>query len=231
MKKQNKKYKDDKSAYLTGHLLNFVVVRVPGDQGTAHNNIANLWEHDGVEDFDLAPNDIMKVEDSTGAAIKASDLNRLGARRVAGTTDIVESGHFTKPISAYYLPFKAGEGHTMQLGANADYFFTPTLNGCTFVCGTGNNPQVSHLNLQNINGQIDQTAMNNMALAIHGANTQFYVRRADYKDLAMGQSEDLQCMVVGFRGHTRWVFYRQRYKLDFGVTPWLYTLRDVTQLN
>jgi hypothetical protein len=233
MEKQNAKFMERKATFLDQKLIKFGVVRSAGDQGDAHAAHAHVYEHDEIAEFDLALDATQPVQNAGGNVIKAVVLNRFGQRYKPGGNGVIKAqGGYSKPISAYYLPFKPGEGHMMQLGNAADYFFTPTLNGCTFACGTGAlTPTVSHLNLQNVHGAINQPAMDAMVLTIHGVNTQFVVRRADYKDIAMGAQEDLQAMIVGFRGMLGWKFHMQKFKVDFANAPQRLTLRAVVALN
>jgi hypothetical protein len=46
------------------------------------------------------------------------------------------------PIRAYWLPFKMNRTYEMDLGTNADFFFTAGLSGCTVV--VGGDPQAPH---------------------------------------------------------------------------------------
>lgn len=234
MKGENAKFIDRRAGYLNDRLIKFSVRReTPLDDGAAHPAIANLFVHTQINDFDFALDDGETVLDANGNAFKQVALQRMASRKKAGTNKMPPQDADTNVISAYYLPFRAGQGHTMQLGNQARVFFTPALNGCTFVCGLGAQPQVSHLNLQNAATQIDQPAMDAMAQAIHGgdANRQFTVRRADYKPAAIGQYEDYQAVIVGFWINNAWRFYLQRYRIDFQNAPHTHQLRDVAALN
>jgi hypothetical protein len=51
------------------------------------------------------------------------------------------------PIHAYWLPFKMNRTYEMDLGSQADYFFTAGLSGCTVaVGGNPRAPHVAHIN-------------------------------------------------------------------------------------
>jgi hypothetical protein len=234
MKKENETFMRDRAAYLAAKLIYFKVGAVAGDAGTARLGFPHLYDHAStIEDFDLALDPAIPVRSAAGAALKTVWLQRFDRR--ADPTDprgnVKAAGSFSHRIKAYYLPFSQGAGHTMLLEQNADFFFTPTLNGCTFACGPGARPRVSHVNLQTPMGQIDQPAMNAMVTRLHEVGTQFVVRRADYKPPVIGATEDFQCMIVGIRGGAGWKFHAQRFRLDFTRPPYTYTINAIVALN
>src|SRR5262249_37244124 len=53
------------------------------------------------------------------------------------------------PISAYWVPWSSGSCWSVQLGNAADYFFTPTMDGCCLSISGGVSPIVTHANYKN----------------------------------------------------------------------------------
>ena len=235
MQGENRLYLKKRSEYLQNRLIKFEVVRKDIDNGDEHDHIDNVFVHSGFDYFDLAPrsSDTVNVRTQSGFRHIGVELRRFEARTKQGKTTSKPAGIRTKRLKAYYLPFRANQGHTMQLGDDADLFFTPVLNGCTFACGSGSaqSPRVSHINLQNPPGQIDQNAINTMVQAIHGVNVRFAVRRSYYKPDEIGAQEDFQANIVGFRRVTGWEFWIQMFKIDFSNNPFVYTIRSNTKIS
>ena len=102
------------------------------------------------------------------------------------------------------------------LGTNADYFFTPTVNGCSFAADSGGmSPRVAHSNHANLATQlIDQAAIDTDLNTIYGlAGPDLALRKADYKGPPVGTS-DYMATIVGFRTAGGWSFHYQRYRQD-----------------
>lgn len=70
--------------------------------------------------------------------IPAVDLSRFSPEEeeVPGDFDFV-------PV--YFLPSLEHKVTTIQLGSDADFFFTTTLNGCRIEIGEGNTPEILHI--------------------------------------------------------------------------------------
>ncbi len=59
------------------------------------------------------------------------------------------------PIRAYWLPYEADKTHEMMLGADANYFFTAGLSGCSvIVSGDPTAPRVAHINRTEESGDV-----------------------------------------------------------------------------
>ncbi|HEV2672903.1 MAG TPA: hypothetical protein VGV37_00075 [Aliidongia sp.] len=71
----------------------------------------------------------------------------VGGNKNAVWLDIADNS--SDAISAYYLPWEKGTATTMNLGADAPYFFTSHLTGCRFSIldgGSGSkSPKVAHV--------------------------------------------------------------------------------------
>ena len=161
-----------------------------------------------VQNFDLRQ--IPQVTHRKGHAVNAYELYAMtdGGRAHA-------TGRFTHNIRAYFLPWGSGRSYEGTLGNNADFFFTPTLNGCSFAASTGGNPRVVHSNHANIATQsIDQGLIDadlNNIFGVHGPDRS--LKKATYKQAPVG-TEDYRATIIGIRGATGWKFYYQRYKTD-----------------
>lgn len=157
-------------------------------------------------------------------AVVTVDIDRdasLNARRTGGGTVPVyrvreaagTANMFSNRFNAYYLPFFANDFRTMTLDPNqfppgAVYFFTDTVNGCSFAAGPGQNPKVGHFN-RTVGGldpgaAIDQAAMNHdIAFEFHGG-TDVKLTKATYKP---GTPD--YATVFGIRNAAGWDFYWQ----------------------
>jgi hypothetical protein len=56
----------------------------------------------------------------------------------------------------YYLPYSGDAAYMLQLGASAEYFLTPRINGCCFIAsGSADKPVVIHANCNKDVGDSD----------------------------------------------------------------------------
>lgn len=63
-------------------------------------------------------------------------------------------------FNTYFLPWNSGEAYMLKLADDADYFFTPQLNGCcVMINGTRQNPVIIHANYDSERLQIDIEGM------------------------------------------------------------------------
>ncbi len=103
----------------------------------------------GVHEFDL---EVCQFERGNRFKQGGINLRRFGDR-AKGAGDLKSNR-----IRAYWLPWRAaGESH-IQLGNEADYFFTSALGGCRIQIGAGPNPLVMHISGQLTPQQRDQLA-------------------------------------------------------------------------
>lgn len=117
---------------------------------------------------------------------------------------------YSHRFSAYYLPFFNNDYRTMRLGANADYFFTDTMNGCSFASGPGAPPKVGHFNrTSGENDMIDQNAIDHDIEGEFGGGTHKELKKATYKT-GVGHKASL----IGIRNNAGWDFYYQAYEID-----------------
>lgn len=169
--------------------------------------------------FDLRP--IPSVKDPANQKYKAYAFHLLGDLTGTKKDKARKVGSHTHGINAYFLAWGSQRTYEGLLGTNADYFFTPTVNGCSFAASNnGMHPRVAHSNYANIATQlIDQTQIDNALNNIFGvAGPNLALRKADYKVAPLG-TEDYMATIIGFRLNYGWEFYYQRYSRDLVFKP------------
>jgi hypothetical protein len=194
---ENKRFIEKKAAYLSDR---FVVV---DDLNTY------VGQPKGIYDFDLQVDQSARMFNSAGKRVKVVKLRAMGKRGTA------TSGR-TNFIRAFYLPYAKGKGFHHRLVDDVDFCFTDTMNGCTFVVGSGPQPLISHYNFANSDTQlIDQDRIDRHIgrRYKHGVTT---LKKADYKD---GIGMDQRCTMIGFRESGAWHFYYQRRADDLRYVP------------
>ena len=208
----NKKFIAEKEAWLNKHIIFYNVLNAsanPYNDPLAPTNPAGELP---VYDFDLRPTG--KVSDLSGKGVKAYELKLLAEFLTA--TKQRKTSSRTNTLRAYFLPWGSNRTYQGRLGNQADFFFTPTLNGCTFASsGGGATPLVSHGNHANAATQkIDQGLINNDLAGIYGAaGPGMILHKAGYKVAPVG-TEDYKVTIVRIRRNNAWDFYYQRYQQD-----------------
>ncbi len=216
----NKRFMHGKEQWLQNHLILYNVANAAANPWMDPLVPANPALELPVYDFDLRK--LPDIQDSTGAVMKAyalTALTHLGDARAVGA--------LTHALRAYFLPWGTNQTYRGRLGANADFFFTPTLNGCTFAAdGAGATPMVAHSNHVNVAAQtVNQAQINADLAGIYGAGGPGrIIHRNAYKAHAVG-TEDYRVTIIGIRGAAGWRFYYQRYQTDINAagTGLLYT--------
>lgn len=124
-------------------------------------------------------------------------------------------------LRAYICNYHAGQVHSVQLGADANFCFTVTLNGCTFGVGkaTGDGSvRVSHANTGgNTQAQRDQT------FGELGGNVNIATMLEPAMYRRIGAPMNLNATVFGIRDAGAWKFHFQLYSVAGGQ----YTLHGV----
>jgi hypothetical protein len=220
--------------YLTGKWINEGV-----DNATIQTRLP------GVYDFDLLPYEAENFFDGTNKRVKAYLLSLIEMRPLAtvksSLADSIKDSRSlsdlktaftvknrsldmskhkvtakTTRIRAFYVPWDNNRTWTMQLDDSADFCFTPTLDGCSVVVGSGTNPTISHLNYQHVqNGQtvVDQGKIDREIFKTFGLGTRKALRKDDYSDDAQKRlGTNFYVTVIGIRDTTSntWDFYYQR---------------------
>lgn len=206
----NQRFMNGKETWLRSHLIVYNVMR--GTSGDPFGQgLGAVGTTLPVQQFDLRKVGAMQTE--TGGAAKEYELVAL-TEYVGKTARTV--GRNTHAIDAYFLPWGSMRTYSGRLGTNASFFFTPTLNGCTFVYSdNGPSPSVAHSNFVNpVTTLADQTAMDtDLNTKFGGAAPANRLVKAGYKRAPTGD-EDYRATVIGIRSNTGWRFYYQNYKVE-----------------
>lgn len=182
---------------------NVVIVRSPI---AAKRINAQYWS--------LIPADTGNFETSTGdvAALK----NRKGASVPCFNLRQDDNG----AIHAYYLHWQEDDVLQLNLGGDADFFITATMNGCSLSYSTVGGTVVAHHNDKQGSGratEIESQQIQNKANAT-------YFHQADYRKSRgiIRKSIDSQyfATVVGFRDGNVWRFVSASRKLYSGTSNW-----------
>lgn len=141
-------------------------------------------------------------------------------------------------FNGYWLPYDQNHTFTCMLGADADYMFTATMNGCSF--GIGSQPGdgsclVGHANKGTYGAQaeaqyglptarrLQAASQTNMLISKIPALDRV-INGADYQDDGAG-AMTLQSTTFGVRRNNTWHFSTQKYrKVDAATFIWM----DVT---
>jgi hypothetical protein len=164
---------------------------------------------------------VLKYQQGAVVTVNITTDASLTARVTGGRTRPVfrvkeatgQASTHSHRFSAYYLPFFSNDFRVMDLDPaqfppGADYFFTDTVNGCSFAAGPGASPKVGHFNRtqdpRDPGSAIDQPAMNNDIGAQFAGGTVVKLTKATYKP---GTPD--YATVFGVRHGGAWTFYWQ----------------------
>ncbi|MGH7050934.1 MAG: hypothetical protein ACREFV_09425 [Acetobacteraceae bacterium] len=206
----NERFKANPTQWIADHLIVYNVGR--GGANPFGQGPGAVGTELSVHDFDLRK--IGAIQTEGGTVAKEYELREL--------TEGIDIGVLRKPtiathtIRAYFLPWGTKSTYCGRLGVAAKYFFTPTLNGCTFAhSGAGPNPSVAHSNfVDQLSTIADQGAMNaDLAQKFGGLAPPNTLVRATYKRAPIGE-EDYRATVIGIRTGNTWNFYYQNYKYE-----------------
>jgi hypothetical protein len=215
----NKKFLEQREQFLT---QNLIVIQNPQQYLSQKADLTDLKPL--VFDLEHDPNS--KFLDKNGVPVKTYLLRLMEIRKGYTFADNDEGimtsqankpriGKYTHGILAYYLPWDNNRYYEAQLEDDADFMFTPTLDGCSFVIGSGKSPKVAHLNFQTNEGRVDQEKMNREIAKKFAEDQPTTLKLADYspnshEEKLKGKTTNLT--VVGFRdrGTKTWSFYYQK---------------------
>lgn len=212
----NQRFMNRKAAWLADHLILYAV-----DKGTTNKNpynqgLGTVGTELPTYDFDLRK--VGKIINSGGGDAKMYELQGLNegigtgrnfkARKTSGSTHA---------ITAYFVPWGTNMTFCGRLGTAADYFFTPTVNGCTFAhSGNGPNPSVAHSNFVDDTTQlIDQNAIDaDLTTKFGGVLPARTLIKTTYKQPPVANvADDYRATVIGIRTGNTWRFYYQNYSI------------------
>lgn len=179
----NAEFMRDVESFLKAHKLG---VGVNGDDGNFKKFIP------GVYDFDI--------------------VGQQG--HMMGYTDLLIPYHggqrsFSHPIRGYWCPYNQNSKFTVDLLAGPgtpNYFFTPMIDGCSLVIGSGAEPKVGHFNYRS-GGKIDSGRMTNEIDAEFGDPG---ARRWEKLEYSQGEPGGCRYTVVGVREGASWTFYAHK---------------------
>jgi hypothetical protein len=128
-----------------------------------------------------------------------------------------------RPIRAYWVPWSSGSCWSVQLGNAADYFFTPTMDGCSLAISSGASPLVTHGNYKDpTNPAVADQATTLAEMTQQHTARGTDVHRTLLKDTYVATPEQKAggvnrlVTVVGFRDPitSHWSFYYQSRMVD-----------------
>jgi hypothetical protein len=216
----NQRFMAGKTNWLASHLIVYSVTQAGSDtRNPFRQALGSVNTTLPIHQFDLR-----KIGDiiNNGGAAKAYELRELNEQVGNTARNVTGSTH---PINAYFLPWGDGSTFSGQLGINAEYFFTPTLNGCTFAHeGNGPNVSVAHANFVGGNQLTDQNAINNDLAQKFGHAPATTLIKTNYKPAVYAQGAmDYRAMVIGVRTGNNWSFYYQNYHVGLNNNKMVYT--------
>lgn len=196
----NQQFMKQKDKFLENHFLIFNKSQELSDKGVYEFDITDAKE---------------KIVNASGKQMKAVVIWPFSSRPL-NKDGSVKRNKRTNVITAYYLPYGDNRAWHHRLVEDVDYFFTDTLNGCTFVVDSNRTtPFVSHYNYTDANQKTDQAKIDRHIAARYntpGRHVAAALRKSDYKT---GTAIDYKVTVVGFRGSDgQWRFCYQRRAQD-----------------
>jgi hypothetical protein len=227
----NKQFISKKAAWLKDNMIfynvNHTSAANPFNQALVAPGTGGILP---IAEFDLRK--IPSVKDAANKTYKAYYLHQLDDLTGAKKNVARDVGKHTHAINAYFLAWGSHKTYEGLLGNGADFFFTPTVNGCSFAATNGAAPRVVHSNHANRATQkIDQGLIDADLGAIFGVGgPDVALRKADYKGAAVGTA-DYMASIVGIRSHTGWTFYYQRYLQDTVHKPGIGSVFENVVLN
>lgn len=209
-----------------------------GRVGTRGQAVPSQYSNAGIYDFDLIKKpkkgSVRKTVLGFGynASIEVYALKDWGTKKRDKNVTILGEGNFTvtyqKPrfantISAYWSPWNPNSCWSVQLGNDADFFFTPTMDGCSLAISSGVSPVVTHGNYRNLQnqGRVDQLRTVNEMTQHHTSLNVDVGKTFTKNQYAATHDEKTRGInrlvtVVGIRNkHTNnWRFFWQRREVD-----------------
>ncbi|MDZ7637862.1 MAG: hypothetical protein U5J83_06370 [Bryobacterales bacterium] len=173
----NKKFIDQKLRFLRDNIIEVTVVvtslapiaaaNVDANKNTlaqrgriANKDVAvNLQGNvaAGIYDFDLFKTP-KRAQIPGGGRANVYQLKEWGTKQrdqeitttANSFTVAYKKPKYAHPIQAYWVPWSSGSCWSVQLGNDADFFFTPTMDGCSLAISSGASPIVTHGNYKKL---------------------------------------------------------------------------------
>jgi hypothetical protein len=161
-----------------------------------------------------------------------------------GVYKLERNNNLVDTFDAYWLPYNGNRMYHLELRNQAKFMFTPRMDGCTFAVSDisetrrgfsvfsrkKNFTHVSHVNMQDNSGTIDQPLMNFMVRQVHQTSNVKTLKKSDYIDPVesdvMQRETAYKVTTFGVRKSGKWKFYYQLYRDLMGQ----YKLIGVNQL-
>lgn len=196
--------------------------------------VAGGTVNSGVYDFDLFKMPTRGTVHNAAGTVSVYQLKEWGTKerdqktnlnKVANTFTVTfKKPKYAHPIRAYWVPWSSGSCWSVQLGNDADFFFTPTMDGCSLSISSGVSPIVTHGNYKGITDPTRASQSRTLRkIREHHVNTlgsdvNRSLRKNRYVAGHALKTQGLNNLVtvVGFRNTTTgsWAFYWQRRRVD-----------------
>jgi hypothetical protein len=203
----------------------------------------------GIYDFDLVksprkgerPNTTLGIAHTT--SVPVYNLKAWGTKQrdqivtphATGFTVQYQTPVKAHPISAYWVPWSSGSCWSVRLGNDADYFFTPTMDGCSLAISSGASPVVTHGNYKsardpNLASQARTVRRINQQHTALGTDVNRTLLKSAYVATPQQKAAGLNHLVtvVGFRDRatSTWSFYYQKRLRDYNDPNSALVLQD-----
>lgn len=186
----------------------------------------------GIYDFDLAKLPTKAEVEINGHTtempvykLEAWGLKARDQQLLPGGGVQYKKPKYAHPIQAFWVPWTSNASWSVQLGPQADYFFTATMDGCSLAISSGATPTVTHSNYkstQNPNAAsegLTKYRIQQQHTAL-GVDVQRTLMKGQYTASANQKKRGINQLVtvVGFRNTlaNSWTFYWQRRKVILG---------------
>jgi hypothetical protein len=208
----NKLFKSDPKAFLRRNVILIREGLMPYQAGRYRVNIRPVTD-DQVTDDKGQPLGVyvpFLAQASPTLSKDAKQIEELGDTTVARMTITgASTSYHSHQFYAWYVPWGPNKEFLLNLGTNADFFFTPGLTGCTFAAvGSGDTPTVGHFNY--LEDGTDKVSPKKTAEHVHeqfGGSQGALLTKSDYltpEDVIQRYS-----YIVGWRKHHAWEFVAQ----------------------
>jgi hypothetical protein len=158
------------------------------------------------------------ISDKGIANLDLSEYSPQTVRVSKADTGLFAFGAET-PVTAYYLASRANASRTLNLGADANYFFTDAITGCQFSAhgNTRHALTVVHTNAITTGGATVYDAEAKALRTVGSPITIIYGPRNYQAGLNAGETkENVVATIIGWRRGDGWHFYTKRRLNDPG---------------